>query len=250
MPFDFFLAQTGAQAHMPLPPEAKQAWMACHFSPYGTGLSNLPRQLTPGSMLILNDRIPVATHDPQRIAAELEALATEHHCSRVLLDFQRPQEPQSAIIARMIAKALPCPVGISECYASGWDGAIFLPPPPLHTSLKAYIAPWQDHSIWLEVMPEQARYTITKDGCHREPLKTEASLPYFDPITCCRYDVQIGNDAILFTLSRGQAELAILQQEENIDCFVGLYQDFAQPEAQATALAQCASRSERTSADI
>ena len=51
------------------------AWMACHFSPYGTGITNRPRALPPGSMLILNDRMPVCGHDPERVARQLEETA-------------------------------------------------------------------------------------------------------------------------------------------------------------------------------
>ena len=47
-----FLAMTAAeiQGTETLPP--KTAWMACHFSPYSTGLSNLPKALPPGLSLI------------------------------------------------------------------------------------------------------------------------------------------------------------------------------------------------------
>ena len=34
MPTAFFLAQTAAEIHLPLPEDAKKAWMACHFSSY------------------------------------------------------------------------------------------------------------------------------------------------------------------------------------------------------------------------
>ena len=50
------------------------AWMACHFSPYGTGLSNLPEHLPEGALLILNDRTPVFGHDPQVICAQLHQI--------------------------------------------------------------------------------------------------------------------------------------------------------------------------------
>ena len=42
-----FLAMTAAEIRgtETLPP--KTAWMACHFSPYSTGLSNLPKDLPP-----------------------------------------------------------------------------------------------------------------------------------------------------------------------------------------------------------
>ena len=68
-----FLAMTAAEIRgtETLPP--KTAWMACHFSPYSTGLSNLPKALPPGSMVILDDITPIHGHDSETIAALLEA---------------------------------------------------------------------------------------------------------------------------------------------------------------------------------
>ena len=66
-----YLAMTGAEmaGNAVFPDYA--AWMACHFSPGGKGLSNLPKGLPPGSLLILDDSTPIQDHDPERIAAEL-----------------------------------------------------------------------------------------------------------------------------------------------------------------------------------
>ena len=66
-----FLAMTAAEIRgtETLPP--KTAWMACHFSPYSTGLSNLPKALPPGSMVILDDITPIHGHDSETIAAQL-----------------------------------------------------------------------------------------------------------------------------------------------------------------------------------
>ena len=85
-----FLAMTAAeiQGTETLPP--KTAWMACHFSPYSTGLSNLPKALPPGSMVILDDITPIHGHDAEAIAAQLRSRLEEIECSGVLLDFQRP----------------------------------------------------------------------------------------------------------------------------------------------------------------
>ena len=53
-----FLAMTAAemQNSSQLPP--KIAWMACHFSPYGLGLSNLPKELPSDSLLMVDDITP------------------------------------------------------------------------------------------------------------------------------------------------------------------------------------------------
>ena len=52
-----YLAMTASEFAKadPLPPHV--AWMACHFSPYDSGLTNLPRKLPTNSLLILNKPI-------------------------------------------------------------------------------------------------------------------------------------------------------------------------------------------------
>ena len=84
-----FLAMTAAEicACPVLPP--KIAWMACHFSPYGLGLSNLPKTLPPGSLLMVDDITPPHKHDPALIGKQLHSCVEALQCSAVLLDFQR-----------------------------------------------------------------------------------------------------------------------------------------------------------------
>ena len=94
-----FLAMTAAEIRgtETLPP--KTAWMACHFSPYSTGLSNLPKDLPPGSMVILDDITPIHGHDAEAIAAQLRPRLEEMECSGVLLDFQRPGYEEAELLA-------------------------------------------------------------------------------------------------------------------------------------------------------
>ena len=84
-----FLAMTAAEMHSCASLPEKVAWMACHFSPYGLGLSNLPKTLPPGSLLMMDDITPPQGHDPDLIAAQLEECVQKFQCSGVLLDFQR-----------------------------------------------------------------------------------------------------------------------------------------------------------------
>lgn len=250
MPSDFFLGQTAAEWEHPLPPGTKKAWMACHFSPYGTGLSNLPRQMPPGSMVILNDRTPVAGHDPALIARQLTELIHQFDCSRILLDFQRPGEAQTQTIVKAILASTDCPVGVSHWYATDLDCPVFLPPLPLHMPLRSHIAPWAGRKIWLELAPDCARYTVTKDGCRQESCEATGEFPHFDQALHCRYRTEVSSEAITFTLCRTHDDVRCMLEAEEIDCFAGLYQEFSQPEAQATALAQCARRSLRTASEI
>ena len=66
-----FLAMTGAEMRNNSFLPEKIAWMACHFSPYGLGLSNLPRSLPPGSLLMVDDITPIGKHDPSIILDQL-----------------------------------------------------------------------------------------------------------------------------------------------------------------------------------
>ena len=117
-----FLAMTAAEIRgtEALPP--KTAWMACHFSPYSTGLSNLPKALPPGSMVILDDITPIHGHDSETIAAQLRPRLDALKCSGVLLDFQRPGYEEAELLAGRLSEALPLPPwGVSALYGRGAD---------------------------------------------------------------------------------------------------------------------------------
>ena len=94
-----YLAMTAAEmALAPLPPHP--AWMACHFSPYSTGLTNLPPKLRQGSLLILNDRTPIHCHDPERVCRELNTALHRFGCVGLLVDFQNPVCPETRVRVR------------------------------------------------------------------------------------------------------------------------------------------------------
>ena len=85
-----YLAMTPAEFNSVSQPPPDFAYMACHFSPYGTGLGNLPTVLPPKSLLILNDRTPIKGHDPDLVLETIEQLTENSPCDGLLLDFQRP----------------------------------------------------------------------------------------------------------------------------------------------------------------
>ena len=58
MGISHYLAMTGVEIAAAEALPENIAYMACHFSPYGTGLTGAPEVLPKHSMLILNDRIP------------------------------------------------------------------------------------------------------------------------------------------------------------------------------------------------
>jgi hypothetical protein len=238
MPSTFFLAQTALEFPVPLPEGANKAWMACHFSSYGTGLSNLPVSLPAGSMVIVNDRIPIFGHDPGRVASELLTLTERFQISHIFLDFQRPGNKETASVVRAIIDALPCSIGVSEAYAREAACAVCLGPVPPHLGVAEWISPWEGRPIWLEVAPVCRTYAIGEGGCIWEDVRPGGKFPHWDEKAKCHYRIEISKDIVRFTLQRGSKELELLRNTEGIECFVGLYQEFAQPEAQDTALTQ------------
>lgn len=238
MPSELFLAQTMAEFHQNVPLGAKKAWMGCHFSPYGKGLSNCPKDLPEGSMVIVTDEFPCCGHDADQIAGDLLRVLRETPCKCVLLDFQHANQPETARIAAALAEALPCPVGVSHWYAQGLDCPVFLPPLPLGLPLQQYLAPWQGRPVWLEVAMQKSDYVITKDGCKMQQSHYDGQFSHADAALCCHYQLQLEHDAAIFTLQRGIADLQELMKTEKVERFVGLYQEFAQADAQDTAFAQ------------
>lgn len=227
MPIPCYLALTAAEfANTAQLPE-KIAWMACHFSCYGTGLSNLPNTLPEGSMIILNDRTPADRHDPQRILAQLIQLAERLKPDGFLLDFQRRGMELNRQIAQTLVNGLSCPVGVTAHYAEDLSCPVFLDPPPLHMALTDHSAHWAGREIWLEAALETRRYTVTTEGCNiqdkeneqlEEPAFTEESL-------FCRYHMDLLEDAAVFTLQRTKEDLnMLLEQAGGITRAVGLYQ--------------------------
>ncbi len=158
MPIAGYFALTAAE-YQAAPPVSPVAWMACHFSPYGTGLSNLPDVLPPGSLLMLNDRTPIQGHDPERIAAQLEAFWERQPCRGLVLDFQRPGCGESQALAAFLCRSCSVSVAVSSLYAQELDCPVFLPPVPLDVPAETWLAPWQGREIWLDLALEAQKLT-------------------------------------------------------------------------------------------
>lgn len=230
MALPLYLAMTAAELSRTAQLPDKTAYMACHFSPYSTGLSGFPDTLAPGSMLILNDRTPVHGHDSQLIADQLQQAALDLQCDSVLLDFQRPDNPETAEITAAILKVLSCPVGVSEYYAKALACPVFLPPPPLDSPPQAYFTQWAGREIWLEAALDSACITLTEQGCAYTPLfPPETPEPFHcDTRLFCRYHIELTDTAARFTLYRTKAELSSLLEEAarlGVTRAIGLYQE-------------------------
>ena len=230
MPLPLYLAMTAAEISCAPALPASCAYMACHFSPYSTGLSNFPQALPPDSVLILNDRTPVQGHDPDLIAAQLAQCAEQWHVSAVLLDFQRPDDPQTAAISQAVVSALSCAVGISECYAADLTCPVFLSPPPLDRTLSAHISPWLGRELWLDAAMNTQLITVTPTGSQTThgTLYEQADCPHSDPVLHIHYKIKVSPDQVCFTLHRTWEDLTALLQEAEalgITRAIGLYQE-------------------------
>lgn len=227
-----YLAMTGAefQSCVKLPDHI--AWMACHFSPYGGGLSNLPPALPPDSLLILNDRIPPAGHDPQLIEQQLHQTVEALSCRGVLLDFQREKSAETARLVSHLTKASPFPVIVSDIYATESDCPVFLSPCPHHVPLSQYITPWQGREIWLDIAYNAETILLTKEQSVITPLPL-GELPeggHADPLLHCHYSIEQRENSAQFTLWRTKGDIQLLAEESEtlrVDALIGLYTELS-----------------------
>ncbi len=230
MAIPLYLAMTAAEFSSTAEQPEDLAWMACHFSPYGTGLTNVPDELPPKALLIVNDRTPIYGHDPKRILEILKESVVRLDCWGVLLDFQRPDYTEAKEIAAAL-QALPCPVAVSELYAKDLDCPVFLPPVPPQMTVKEYLLPWQHRPVWLEAALSSSVIAVTESGCTHTPLAQHENVPcpHTDPVLHCHYRIEVTDKAAHFTLRRTKEDTAALLEEaekHGVICAVGLYQEF------------------------
>lgn len=232
MTLPIYLAMTEAELGRCTPLPSHCAYMACHFSPYGTGLCDLPRELSDGSLLIINDRIPVSGHDTKQILAGLTAILEEYSVSAILLDLQRKNCRQTKDIAQAIVENLPLPTGVSEYYAQDLQCPVFVSAPPLHKPLSEHLKPWAGRELWLDVALIAYRYTVRPSGCTQEACHcTTEPLPLQDQKLHCHYRIQKEPDAVTFILQRTEQDLqALLAESETLGVTkaIGLYQEYEQ----------------------
>ena len=223
MAFPLYFALTGAEFRLCPQLPVHCGWLACHFSPYSTGITNIPQNLPKNSMLILDDSTPINGHDSQQIIAQISAL----NIDSVLLDFQRPPTEESLDMARALT-GLSCPVGVSESHAQSLSCPVFLSAPPLHIPLNTYIVPWQDREIWLEISLGQECITIDEKG-QRNQSWFVSDLPVFSsPTLACRYQTVLEDREVSFLFHRTKEDLSALlslAQSLGITRAVGLYQE-------------------------
>lgn len=228
MTLPLYLAMTAAEFMGKSPQDPHMAWMACHFSSYGSGLSNIPGDLPAGAMVILNDQFPIDAHDPMRICKELTELTERFQISGVLLDFQRQDVPKTKELCAVLTTALPCPVSVTEYYAEELSCPVFVSV-PLRIKLCDCISKWKGREIWLEAVLDSQHITVSHENvqissCGMEELPT----PWFsEPELFCRYHWEVQDETAVFTVQRTQAELKELlsyADKLGVTRAVGLYQ--------------------------
>lgn len=237
MALPLYLAMTAAEISRAADLPERTAYMACHFSPYSTGLSGFPQRLPEDSIIILNDRTPVHGHDPQLVAQQLLQAVESWAACAVLLDFQRPGNDQTAAVAKAVTNALSCPVGISPHYAKALPCAVFLPPPPLDCPLQTHISGWEGRDLWLEAALDGACITLTEEGSRYMPLfPPETPEPsHHESRLHCRYHIDLADNQARFTLFRTPENLKDLMQEAEQLGFtraIGLHQELCEHTAQ------------------
>lgn len=230
MEIPLYLAMTAAEFRNCSKVPQYFGWMACHFSPYGTGLSNLPDALPPESLIILNDRTPIHSHDPEQITQQLIELIQNHRPTGILLDFQRPGCAQTKDLTKHLVQALPCPVCVSEFYARNLDCPVLLHPVPLNIPIGQYLQPWQGRAVWLEAALDGIHLQVTEKGCQEAVYTSETDevFPHHDQPLCCHYRIRDGKDKLDFYLKRNQEDLHMLLEAAKllgVDRAVGLWQE-------------------------
>lgn len=231
MPIAHYLAMTAAEmAGNPAFPR-HAAWMACHFSPSGVGLSNLPNWLPPDCLLILDDSTPIHDHDPERIASELIACMERLQCVGLLLDFQRPGIEQTRKLAEYLCGAFSFPVVVSDTYAAGLDCGVFVSPIPPDEAMASRLARWQGREVWLDTTMEGLEIILTEKGAK------SATLPHQKYPDCgledrklhCHYQISLKENSAVFTLWRTKSDISAQLEEAEalgVTAAVGLYQEF------------------------
>jgi len=229
MVLPLYLAQTAVEM-AGNPVSQYPAYMACHFSPAGPGLSNVPSFLPAGTMLILDDSNPWTSHDPDIILKQLTEIMETWRCSYLLLDFERPDCDDQQNLAKLLTEVLPFPVGVSADYARGLSCPVFLPALPPDKALDAYLAPWQGREIWLEAALEGITLTLTEAGCQVEPLWDFPEDGLTDQRLHCRYAIETVSDSAIFHLWRTWEDLnGLLEEAKSRGTIkaIGLWQELA-----------------------
>ncbi len=209
--------------------ESSPAWMSCHFSLWGEGLTNLPVTLPQGSMVILDDSNPPNVHDVEIIKSQMGKLCQQLNPECILLDFQKPGNSKTAEIALALVTSLPCPVGISQQYAKGLSCPVLLDCPQPSATLRSSAAAFGGRELWLELAPERQTLALTEEGCHiTEEALSQLNPPHFfdqETASCYHWTLTQGKATFYVQRDLNCLQKLLLEAEQiGISRAVGLYQ--------------------------
>lgn len=223
-----FLALTEAEMGGISQIPEKIAWMGCHFSPDSPEITRPPNVLPPGSLLVLDDRVPLQHSEMDLVCRQLCDFASEYGSPALLLDFQRPKTALTEALVDLLASSLP--VILPPEYAAGTDCAVFLPPVPPDVPIEHYIFPWNGRKIWLELALDGKNMTISSAGCTARSLLFAAPEPdcLRDQRLHCHYHVRLSEEQVQFNLWRSREDVEDLIREAEklgVAGCVGLWQE-------------------------
>lgn len=224
-----YLAMTVAEMEREATLPETLGWMACHFSLSGKGVTNLPRMLPPGALLMLDDATPVSGHDSELVARQLEETAERLSCCGILLDFQRPDQEETAAMAAQLCRLLPGRVIVSAAYAKTQSCPVCLPPVPCAVQLTEYLTPWKDREILLEWIRTAESWDVTPQGATCREIQTMPEGGFAEVSLHCHYRVTTGEDCLRFTLWRTAEDLESLRKKAErcgVKAVVGLWQEW------------------------
>lgn len=205
-------------------------WMACHFDPNGQGLRDVPRTLPPGSVLLLDDSLPIGQHMPARIRQELEEAFRMLRFDALILDLQKPGLPETAALVRALSEGLPFPVVVSGAYAVP-ELPVLLPPVPADTALHTHLEPWKNHSVWLELSAAEQNLRLSSAETIQLPYTKVSSPIHQDQALHCHYQISQEANGTVFHFFRTREDLHALTQEAQqlgLAGTIGLYQELGQ----------------------
>lgn len=230
MAIERFLAAVPAEIRENWGRIPRLAYMGCHFSASGPGLSRLPKALPGGSLLLVDDQTPIQGHDPELVVQQLQRTVEALECRGVLLDFQRPETEAALAMAKALVKALPCPTGVTAAYSQGLRCPVSLPPVPCHVPLREYLAPWKSREIWLELSTQGETIALTQKGATMAPLTDNPGGPWFaEESLHCHYTIALSGNSARFSLWRTREDLEALEREAEgygVTRTLGLWQEF------------------------
>lgn len=208
-------------------------YLACHFSASGVGLSNFPVTLPAGSILCIDDSTPIANHKAKIITQQIEELIKAFNPCGILLDFQRPDNPNAPQIIESILDCATCDVAVSHIYAKEYSCPVFLPPLPFRMTVKEYLKPWAEREIWLEIGNDKEIAIVTENsfGAERVYNIPKSKMQFRDPSLLCHYCTLIKQDHIAIHFHRTAQDLQELQwkaKEHGVTKFLGLWQQLQQ----------------------